>query len=162
MLYKWKSFLSILLILLAALGLGFVVYYYQSPIQKSIDSRTFSKGYISDLVLEDYTDLYLAILEYDPKTDLVAQLKTANIKGEVPYLFSNQPMETPVEFVYKVEVVSSSNNKILLAGWNKVYKEIAQTEQGKISIRILVPIYSQSVVKVYLPNNKLIWTGKML
>lgn len=108
---------------------------------------------------QPFTPLYFADLEYDPKTALIRQVKVGTLRGDSPRFLSSQPKSAPNKFIYKVEVLSSPK-EILTSGWFTEYRDVVEEKDGKINFRVVVAFKPNSIIKVYLPNKKLLWTGQ--
>lgn len=112
---------------------------------------------------ESKTDLFIAELEYNPANSKVTQLKAEKQQG--PQLWP-LPAQLPKEsvsssmFVYKIEVWNLKQ-EITYSGWVFGFKKIMRTDKGNLKLTVMVPYQSHSFVKVYLLDDKLIWTGKM-
>lgn len=131
-----------------------------SPQTKTVP-KIISQGRLQDLAFKDHPANFYADLEYNPSNGSVVQKRSGKENGDPSPFFSNPPKEgKPEKFIFKVEVISESK-EVIQAGWSYVYKEIAQTQDGKILLRINVKYRPKSIIKVYLPNKQLIWTGKM-
>lgn len=177
---KRRPILKAILTVLILTAVIFGIIYYRNQIQKNLlsassnlktkiltllntkspinNARIIDQGKMSDLLGKSRPALFYADLEYDPKTGVALQKRTGSENGD-PILLPNILNISNDKFAYKVEV--SSTHGIIESGWGKEYKEIAQTKDGKINFRITVNYQPKAMVRVYLSDKKLIWTGKM-
>lgn len=117
------------------------------------------EGNAARMLNQDFTAVYIADLEYDPKTGVTRQINTGAIRGDTPRFLSNQPKPAANKFIYRVEVLSDPK-EILSSGWFTEYKDVIQAKDGKLNFRVVVAYRPNSIIKVYLPDKKLLWTGQ--
>lgn len=108
---------------------------------------------------QPFTPLYFADLQYDPKTGITRQIKVGTIRGDTPRFLQSQPKTGPNKFIYKVEVLSGPK-EILSSGWFTEYRDVVAAKDGKLNFRVVVAYRPNSIIKVYLPDKKLLWTGQ--
>ena len=178
---NFRHFLIAVISILVIGALFFGVIYYGDQINKNLNSLNSRLGinqllaYITSqlsakpqvaregksarLATQKFSALYFADLEYDPKTGVTRQLKVGTARGDFPRFLSNQPKPAANKFIYRVEVLSGPK-EIVSSGWMTEYKDIIQTPDGKLNFRVVVPFRANIIIKVYLSNNKLIWTGQ--
>lgn len=145
------AILLVLLSSLAVLGTHIVNKFKKPPSQKVDQPVSFE---------ESHPSLFVAYLDYNPKTQKVTQLSTKKVNADIPGLSTNQPPSSPDEFVYKVEVISEKNEP-LQKGWTSIPKEIASTPDGLLRFRVYVVYHPGALVQASLSDNKVIWTGKI-
>lgn len=109
---------------------------------------------------EGHPELFYAKLEYNPKTSLVTQLAISQTTGDLRPLRPTQPLGLPEEFVYRIEVISDQN-EILQNGWGRAYKELIVTPANTYGLQIYAPYTPNAIIRMYLPDGKLVWTGRM-
>lgn len=169
---KDKKFLSIIfLFLLFSISIPLITFFFRDQIKQklfpfnlssSTAPKIASQGKLTALISEDHPELFYVDLDYNPENDAVIQRNSGLVNGDPSPLFSNPPKEgKPEKFVYKIEVISESK-EVTQSGWFYVYKEIAQTESGRLILKVSVKYQPKSLIRVYLPNNKLIWIGRMV
>lgn len=167
---NWKPLILILLAVFIIGGLSFTGFYYRSklninnisaPVKRSTtEPKIIGKGKVSDLAAsKDHPAFFYADLEYDPKTDITTQLKTGKMNGDQLFLLPSPPPDTDTKFIYKVEL--SDQRGIWQTGWGMTYKELGLTPKGTIKFTIVTNYKPGFLAKVYLPNNKLIWSGEI-
>ncbi|MEK7521189.1 MAG: hypothetical protein AAB599_00075 [Patescibacteria group bacterium] len=117
-------------------------------------------GTTVDLIRQTHGNLFRAELEYDSKTGVVVQLQTGLTNGDTPYFLQNSPQSFPGDLVYRVEIVSNEN-ELLQTGWKVIPQEILISEGDKTRFVITTVYKPKAMVRVYLPDGKLIWTGIM-
>lgn len=113
---------------------------------------------VSKVAAELHPELFYAQLEYNPRTQTVTQLVTSKASGDIPILLATPPASDTNLFIYKIEIVSDKN-VLLEAGWDAKYKSIITTGQNTYQFRVITKFYKDAFIRVYLPDNKLIWTG---
>lgn len=108
-------------------------------------------------------NLFSAELDYNPAIGTAAQLRAEKKQGSTPLpLLPQLPKEgiSSNILAYKVEVWNLKQ-EVIFSGWILGFKRIMQTDKGTYKLALTVPYQENSFVKVYLSDNKLIWTGKM-
>lgn len=170
--FNWKPLLIKLGILVLVLSIPVILFFFRDQIRQKISSilkstdvqlkpQIVQQGKVSEIATASDDNLFFASLEYDPNTGLVTQLKTGTFKAESTPLFPNLPQKlSPQEFAYKIEVLSEES-EVLQSGWVVTFKKAIQTRKGTFAFGIAVPYRPNTFVKVYLPGNKLIWTGRI-
>lgn len=171
---SWKPLIFVALgIFIIVLSLG--GYYYRSKLGINklfalLNTKTKTqpviagKGKVADLATKDLASLFYADLEYNPKTGVVTQLKAGLIKSgqEQSPLSANLPKDlASSNFAYKVEVLSPDSKTILESGWKITFKKVIETPKGTYRFGVVTAYKPNSIIKIYLPGNKLIWTGKV-
>lgn len=170
-----KPLVLILLAILVVGSLSLAGYYYRSKLNinqilssakkgKAPTETIISKGKVSDLIAKDPNALFYADLEYDPKTGVTTQLKTGamNAGDERFPLSPNLPKDlSSANFVYQIKTLSPDGKSILESGWKITFKKIVETTKGTYRFGVTALYKPGSIIKVYLPGDKLIWTGKI-
>lgn len=127
----------------------------------STTPKVIREGKIDQVVDSVGQDFFFVNLEYDPKNGSVTQRETGKIKGDFAPLYPDQPKDvSQAAFVYKIEVISIEK-EILQSGWMVTLKKIIQTTQGTFKFEVATIYRQNAFIKVYLPGDKLIWTGRM-
>ncbi len=172
---KDKKFLSIIfLFLLFSISIPLVTLFFRDQIKQkffplnlklSTTPKVIREGKINQIADPAEQDFFFANLEYDPKSGSVIQRDTGRIKADLVPLYPSQPKDVSnAAFVYKIEVISKER-ELLQSSWGVTLKKIIQTSQGTFNFEVVVIYRPNSVIKVYIPENKgdkLIWTGRMV
>lgn len=144
-----KVLILITLILILGAGAWYLQKYLPEP-QKAEPEQ----------ISADHPMLFYANLELDPKTNLITQINVGKGTGDLEYYSPTQPTPASQTFIYKVEVVSDKN-LLLQSGWNSQPVKLIQTNKGTLQFRVYATYQKDAYVRLYLPDNKLVWTGKM-
>lgn len=126
------------------------------PWQKT--PKVIKSGTVDNLVRQTHPNIFQAELEYNSTTDIVTQITTTKINGDIPHFLENQPRAYPGDFAYKVEVVSDQN-ELIQTGWKSIPQEILIKRRDNIYLTITTIYQPKAIVRIYLPSGKLIWTG---
>lgn len=169
----WKPFRKPLLIILAIFIIGGLIFggiyfgpqlitRFQKNFKKAQNQpKITSKGTLSNLAIQDKPRLFYVGLEYNPKTGNTTQLKTKIINSEPSPLFPSLPKTiTSAQFVFKVELISDKS-EIVQSGWVVTFKKAVETPQGTFRFGVAPPYRPNYIIKIYLPDNKLIWVGRI-
>lgn len=112
------------------------------------------------VVSEGHPSIFYAVLELDPNTNVVTQITSGQASGDLPYLSPEKPQANIDNLIYRIEVVSDKN-LLLQSGWDQIGKKLVLTPQNTLKFRITTQYQKNAFVKIYLPDGKLIWTGKI-
>lgn len=112
-----------------------------------------------NIINEDHPTLFIAKLDFDPKTNTVIQKSITTSRGDLPLLLNSPPATSSAKFVYRVDVRTDKNRQ-LQAGWSWVYKEM-KNKEGRLEFQITTVYEPKAIVRVYLPNDRQIWVGRM-
>lgn len=161
---KFKFPIFLLLLLLLGLG-GYYLFAGNLPknfrmgITKEVKPKLIKETKVESVTNEFHPDLFVAELEFDPKSNLVKQIVTAKINGDSPNLLTS-PSNSLEDFSYLTEVISPSKG-IVLNGWSSQAKERITQSNGKFKIYVVVKYEKDARINLYLPGNKLVWTTKI-
>lgn len=113
-------------------------------------------------ILTQHPELFYVNLSLETRTNVVTQLNMGKIKGDLPVYLNEQLPATysATLFIYKVEVISDKN-ELLLKGWRAIPIAIAEKTSGFLNWTVLAKHTPNALVKVYLNNGKLVWTGRV-
>lgn len=114
---------------------------------------------ISEIRQEQHPSFYFVDLVYDPKTEKVDKKASGYFNGELPPLKS-EALVLPETFSFGVEVTSSAN-RIILSGWNYLYKSVITTDDGKYLFRVSIPYVSGETLRVYSIGYQKLWEEKV-
>lgn len=109
---------------------------------------------------EGHPELFSASIEYNPANGHVTQRSIGKGGGDPPLLFSEKPEPDASRFIYKIEVISEEN-AVLQSGWYSVHKQRAETANNTIRLDVVTNYFPGAIVRVFLSDNQLIWTGKI-
>lgn len=116
---------------------------------------------VTPSVENSHPSLFYADLEYDPKNNSVTQRAFGKINGDIPYLSPDPPPASSEKLIYKIEVLSDKN-ELLQTGWSSISKKLISTSKNTLRFRVTTVYQPKAILRVSLPNNKIIWTGKIL
>lgn len=161
-----KTAIFVVSLLLLIILIPLLTYQFKNQInpplfsKQTITPKLVRETTISEVGSKSHPEIFFADLEYDPQTNLVTQHELGSINGDVSPLYSQQPATSNTEFVYQAEIISKENT-LLESGWNSVPYEISKTAKNTFRFKVRTAYRLGSIIKIYLPNNQLIWTGKI-
>ncbi|MDO8503918.1 MAG: hypothetical protein Q7S60_04500 [bacterium] len=116
---------------------------------------------IAEIGAENSLEVFSVDIEYDPQRNLVVQHDTKKLTSNSLPLFSpNQPLDSPQSFIYKVEVISSSD-ELLMNGWSQITKETITTNNNTLRFGVVVKYRAEAFIRILLPGGRTLWEGKM-
>lgn len=159
---KGKKIVLIALMVLFLAGLSFGGWYVYNNFQdnKKVQPKSVKETNIAEVAKSTHPQLYFAYLDYDPQTQQVIQLSTGKTNGDIPSLSPEEPEADSNSFIYRVEQTSPENN-LILTGWKIISKETIKSNDNKYVLRVDALYQRGSIIRVYLPNQTIIWTGKI-
>ena len=129
-------------------------------ITPQVQPKLIKQTTINELPFDSHPNLFSSVLEYDLEKGTAIQLTTNKLKGDQTVLLLNQPIGSENDFIYKTEVLSDKN-ELLQSGWTLISSDIINKNGNKIVFQITCMYISKATIKIYLPDNRLIWTGKI-
>lgn len=123
-----------------------------------IQPKLIKQTSLSRIAAETHPNLYISKLEYNQKQGVTTQLSVSKNNGDMPHFLSS-PSTSPRDFSYKIDVIAA-DGKVLQSGWDSIDKEIAIQTDDKIRFRIATLYQKDALVRVSLPPENIIWTGK--
>ncbi len=157
-----KRFFIGTVVLAGVLLVGLLIFYLikLADIKSEVKPKLVRESTVAEISIKNHPQLFYADLEYNPQTHLVTQVNTGEANGDPPTLLTEQPTIPTDRFLYKIEIISDKN-ELLLSGWDTQYKTLITTDTGSYKFRVVLEFYPQAIVRLYLPNGQLIWTGSM-
>lgn len=160
-----KKILILLLATFILIAFGILGWYFWNskfnPLNKAdIQTNLAKKSNLDKVFQKKHPELYFVDLEYNPKNGLVTQIATGKTSGD-PQKLLPSPLISSRYFTYKVEIISDKN-ELISSGWVSSVKEILLTNINSIVFRVITPYIVGSTIRLSLPDNKVIWSGKML
>lgn len=144
--------IAVLVIFITAAGFIAIKYLYHK--QPSITDRQSVKtaGSVS------HPKLYQALLEFNPSTGTIVQLKIETVFGLIPVLLLDKPKEDQAEFTYKL-IILDQKNIVINSGWMSEPKKYIQTKNKRYRFWVTSEYVPGAVIRLYYPDDKLLWTG---
>ncbi len=157
-----KGFSLILILIFAVffIIIATIIWYLFSQTQNQTSQDLQNDKQITDNpIIQSHPKIFVADLEYDPKTKVVTQLSTGTGNADYPYMPTEQPPTSDKRFVYKVEVID--NDTLIQSSWASIPKEIILTQNNTYKFKLTTLYIKGAIVRVSLPNEKYIWTGSI-
>lgn len=108
-----------------------------------------------------YPTVFYVYLEYNPQTGTLTEIDKGQGHSLPTTLTPTQPTPSDKNFIYKLEVLSSSG-KILQSGWHSDSKELWLTNKNTLQFRIDIGYQPKATIKLYLAGQtQPAWTGVM-
>lgn len=126
-----------------------------SPSPSSSPSATSDNTNIN----ETHKEMFFANLDYNSSSKIINQLDIGKVPGDSVKLKNNKPVESALELIFYVKVFSG--NSVVRAGWYTVPKNAVKIAENEYVLTITTPNIPVGTINLYLPDNRLVWTGTM-